>query len=96
MVPFGEFVTLKLAESYMGCGKNLTTENFFTSMSLATKFFTKKKTMLIGTLRGNKRELPKLARQRKDNMNRFSTTLYRSNNCTLTIYKPKLNKKILS
>lgn len=28
---------LKLVEPYTGCGRNVTTDNFFTSMSLATK-----------------------------------------------------------
>ena len=67
---------------------------FFTSVSLTTKFLAKK-AALVGTIRGNGRKLPKLATQTKDNMNRFSTTLYRSNNCTLTNYKTKPNIKIL-
>lgn len=32
-----EHVVLKLVEPYTGCGRNVTTDNFFTSMSLATK-----------------------------------------------------------
>lgn len=28
-------------------------------------------------------------------MTRFSTKLYRTNNCTLTVYKAKQNKKVL-
>ncbi|CAL7933005.1 unnamed protein product [Xylocopa violacea] len=35
-VPLGEFVTLKLAKPYTGHGRNITTDNFFTSVSLAT------------------------------------------------------------
>ncbi|XP_017795064.1 PREDICTED: uncharacterized protein LOC108576562 [Habropoda laboriosa] len=63
-------------------------------MSIATKLLPKK-TAVVGTIRANRRELPKLAKQKKDNMTRFSTKLYRSNNCTLTIYKAKPNKKVL-
>lgn len=32
-----EHAVLKLVEPYTGCGRNVTTDNFFTSMSLATK-----------------------------------------------------------
>jgi hypothetical protein len=88
-VPLGEFVTLKLAEPYTGHGRNITTDNFFT---LASKLLAKK-TTLVGTIRRNKRELPKLARQAKDNMTRFSTILYKSNDFVLSIYKAKPNKK---
>lgn len=41
-VPLGEFVTMKLAEPYVGCGRNITTDNFFTSLPLATKLLAKK------------------------------------------------------
>ena len=36
-VPLGEFVTMKLAKPYVGCGRNITTDNFFTSLPLAKK-----------------------------------------------------------
>jgi hypothetical protein len=62
-------------------------------MSLATKLLAKK-TTLVGTIRGNKRELPKAAKQTKDNMPRFSTLLYKSENCVLTIYKSKPNERV--
>lgn len=60
-VPLGEFVVLKLMEPYIGCGRTVTTDNFFISLSLATKLITKR-TSLVGTIRQNKRELPKLAK----------------------------------
>uniref|UniRef100_A0A0C9QUB7 MJ0687 protein n=1 Tax=Fopius arisanus TaxID=64838 RepID=A0A0C9QUB7_9HYME len=65
----------------------------FMSIALATKLLGKK-TTLVGTVRGNKRELPKAAKQSKDNMPSFSILLYRSENCVLTIYKSKPNKKL--
>ena len=58
-------------------------------MSLATKLLTK--TTLVGTIRGNKRKLPKAAKQTKNNMSRFSSVLYKSENYFL--YKSKPNKK---
>ncbi|KAL6417615.1 hypothetical protein ACFW04_014418 [Cataglyphis niger] len=75
------------------CGRNVTTDNFFTSMSLATKLLAKK-TTLVGTIKANKRELPKAAKQTKDDMPRFSTLLYKSENSVLTIYKSKPNKRV--
>lgn len=89
-----EYVVLKLAEPFTGCGINITTDNFFTSLSLATKLLSKR-TTLVGTIRSNKRELPKTARQKKDNVPRFSSQIYKSHNCTLTIYKSKPKKKVL-
>ncbi|KAL9918981.1 uncharacterized protein ACN427_001074 isoform 2-T2 [Glossina fuscipes fuscipes] len=52
-IPLGEFVTLKLAESYTGHERNITVDNFFTSASLASKLLTKR-TTLVGTIRRNK------------------------------------------
>ncbi|XP_033178751.1 piggyBac transposable element-derived protein 4-like [Bombus impatiens] len=41
-ISLGEFVALKLMELFTGCGRNLTTDNFFTSASLTTKLLAKK------------------------------------------------------
>lgn len=38
----GEFVVMKLIEPYLGKGYNVTTDNFFTSLRLATKLYSKK------------------------------------------------------
>jgi len=54
-----------------------------------------KKTSLGGTIRQNKRELPKSAKIQMDKMERFTTQFFVSNNYTLTIYKSKPNKKVL-
>ncbi|XP_055378966.1 piggyBac transposable element-derived protein 4-like [Condylostylus longicornis] len=93
-IPLSEFVVLKLIEQYAGAGRNVTTDNFFTSKSLALKLL-EKRTTLVGTIRGNKRELPELAKQKKDNLPRFSSQIYKTDNCTLTIYKSKATKKVL-
>ncbi|KAL2748756.1 LOW QUALITY PROTEIN: piggyBac transposable element-derived protein 4-like [Vespula maculifrons] len=93
-IPFGEFVVLKIVEPLTRCWKHVTTENnFFTSASLATKLLAKRIT-LLGTIRGNRRELPKLAKSAKDKVERFLTVLYKPNNCTLTIYKFKPSKNV--
>ncbi|GFV88998.1 DDE_Tnp_1_7 domain-containing protein [Trichonephila clavipes] len=40
--PLKEFVVLKLPEPFTGCGRSITTDNFLTSASLATKLLEKK------------------------------------------------------
>lgn len=62
-------------------------------MSLAKKLLVKK-TTLVRTIRGNKRELPKAVKQTKDNVPCFFTLLDKSENCVLTIYKSKPNKRV--
>ncbi|KAL2722921.1 piggyBac transposable element-derived protein 4-like [Vespula maculifrons] len=43
----------------------------------------------VGTIWQNRKELPKFVKQKEDNMALFSTKLYKSANCSLTIYKTK-------
>lgn len=92
--PLGEFVVLKLAEPYLDQGRNITTDNFFTSIPLAEKLVAKR-TSLIGTIPANKRELPKTAKIKKDKMILYSSEHYKSEKCILTIYKSKSNLKVL-
>lgn len=93
-IPLSEFAVTKFTDPYLGCERYITTDNFFTSLSLAKKLIAKK-TSLVGTIRANRKELPKLAKAKKDKMSRFSAKLYKSENCSLTIYKSKPNKKVL-
>ena len=53
-----------------------------------------KRTTIVGTIHGNKRELLKFVKNLKDNMTRFLTKLYKSNHIPFTIYKNKSNKKV--
>lgn len=92
--PLIEFVVMKLVEPYTMNGRTVTTDNFFTSISLALKLKSQK-TSLVETLRTNKRELPKSCKLKKDGMARFSSLLYESKGCTLTVYKSKPCKKVL-
>lgn len=93
-IPLSEFAVTKLAETHLGCGRNIITDNSFISISLAKKLLAKK-TTLVGTIRANRKELPKIAKTKKDKITQFSTKLHRSGNSTLTIYKSKSNKKVL-
>lgn len=49
--PLSEYVVLRLVEPYMGKGRNVTTDNFFTSVKLAEKLKAKN-TSLVGTVIG--------------------------------------------
>lgn len=50
---------------------------YFTNMSLTFKLLAER-TTLVGTFRGNKRELPIAAKQQKDNVFHLLTLLYKS------------------
>ena len=56
-VSLGEQIVLSLTELLTGSGRNITVDNFFTSLSLARKLHEREMT-LVGTMRANRRELP--------------------------------------
>ena len=68
-MPLSEFVVLKLIEPFIGAGRNVTTDNYFTSKSLASKLL-EQRTTLVGTIRSNKKDLPELAKQKEDSLAR--------------------------
>lgn len=53
---FGEYAVLKLTEPFVNKGHNVTSDNFFTSLRLKDKL--SKRTTLVGTVRGNRHQLP--------------------------------------
>lgn len=59
---------MKLAKPYVlvGCERSITTVNFFTSLPLAKKRLVKKIT-IVGTIRANRKDLPRLAKLPKKN-----------------------------
>uniref|UniRef100_A0AAV2J945 PiggyBac transposable element-derived protein domain-containing protein n=1 Tax=Knipowitschia caucasica TaxID=637954 RepID=A0AAV2J945_KNICA len=61
----GERVVLNLMEPFMDKGRNVTTDNFFTSLSLA-KCLLARNTSLVGTMNAARRELPPSAKQRAE------------------------------
>ena len=74
-------------------GRNVATDNLFTSVDLANQLKNKKKT-LVGTIKQNKREIPlefKPARQRDENSSIFGFT----KDLTLVLYVPNKNKSFV-
>lgn len=52
-----EYLVLKLLQPYFKKGRNVTTDNFFTSLNLAKKLMVEK-TSIVGTMRRARREVP--------------------------------------
>ena len=88
-----DHVVMKLMEPYTGKGRNVTTDNFFTSLGLA-KELQLKSTSIVGTVNRVRRELPPLAAL-DPNKELYSTTVLKSDVYTLTVYKCKPNKNVV-
>ena len=88
-------VVMNLMQPFMGKGRNVTTENFFTSFLLA-KELKKKKTSRVGTMNKVRRELPASAKCLQQRY--FSKLMKAGDVATLTAYqcKPKQSVCILS
>ena len=78
----GKCVVLRLAEPFLGKGRNITTDNLFTSLKLATALQAKK-TSLVGTMGKQKQELPPSVKQQAQP---FNTKLLKCGDATLTVY----------
>ncbi|XP_060725490.1 piggyBac transposable element-derived protein 3-like [Tachysurus vachellii] len=87
-----ESVVMNLMEPFLDAGRNVTTDNFFTSRLLADRLL-QRNTTLLGTVNKMRREIPQLA---KDTAERevFSTSVLRSGSVSLTVYSPKKNKTV--
>lgn len=89
----GASVVLELLKPLYGSNRNVTMDNFFTSVQLAKELQTKNLT-LIGTLRKNKPEIPK---EFQSNRNReVGSSLFGfQDDLTLVSFVPKQNKAVL-
>lgn len=91
----GMDVVLQLTEPYRGSGRNIVTDNFFTSHMLATRLLANNLT-LLGTVRLHRREVPpyiKTAVNREAKTSRF--VFDHEQKITLCSYIPKRNKVVL-
>jgi Transposase IS4 len=92
-VNVGERTVLDLVSSYKNSGKNVTTDNFFTSLQLGHILSTWNMT-LVGTVRKNKRFLP-FSMQPSRNRLLYSTNFAFSKEATLCSYVPKKKKAVV-
>ncbi|XP_054709139.1 piggyBac transposable element-derived protein 4-like [Uloborus diversus] len=86
----GDEIVKRLTEKLANSGRNLTVDNWYTSYNLA-KDLLKKKITLVGTIRKNKRELPKEFITGK-NREVHSSLFGFQKHMTLVSYVPKKNK----
>jgi hypothetical protein len=85
-------LVMDLMEPFLDCGRNLTTDNWFTSQKLAD-LLCLRKTTLIGTLKGNATCLP-LAAKSTVGRHRGDSVHYYSGNSTICSYWDKGSKPV--
>ena len=91
--PVSEFVVMQLMEPYLHKGRNVTTDNFFTSLNLAMKL-QQQDTSIVGTMNRIRREIPNEIKTWKENLY-SSMILKHDKSTTLTVYQGKKNKNVL-
>ncbi|KAL6470251.1 hypothetical protein MHYP_G00213700 [Metynnis hypsauchen] len=84
-------VVMRLMEPFMDKGRTVTTDNFFTSLSLAQRLLSRK-TTILGTVNKSRREIPQSAREM--DRTEFTTQVFSTTGATLTVYAPKRRKAV--
>lgn len=93
-LPLGEFFVKELTRTIYGTNRNVTTDNWFTSVPLAKSLQLEPyKLTIVGTLRGNKREIPEELKNSKTRPVGSSIFCY-DGPLTLLSFKPKPSKVI--
>ncbi|KAL7865114.1 hypothetical protein SRHO_G00103610 [Serrasalmus rhombeus] len=87
-----ENVVMKLMKPYLGKGRTVATDNYFTSLSVANRLL-ESNTTLLGTINKIRWEIPLEAKNAKGR-EKLSTEVYRSDGALLTVYAPKTNKTV--
>lgn len=87
-----ENVVLRLLEPYTNKGRNVTTDNFFTSLKLAEKLKAKN-TSIVGTMNRKRREIP--AKAKDGGANLHHTFVMKHDDITLTVYQGKKQKNVI-
>lgn len=86
----GEHVVMSLMTPFLNKGHNVCMDNFFTSHQLATNLLARS-TSLVGTIRGNRREIPAAARTKVD---LYGSQFYQSGQVLLVSYQAKKNRQV--
>jgi len=82
-----------VSENIAGSGKNITTDNFFTNYKLARELH-ERKLSIVGTVRGNRREIPKEMLPSGDRVV-CSSIFGFSDDTTLVSYVPKVRIAVI-
>lgn len=88
-------VVKRLVEPIRNTGRNITCDNWFTSVPLAIDLFKNYKLTLVGTIRKNKRELPIELIATKNRPIYSSYFGFSEKKATIVSYTPKKNKVVL-
>lgn len=88
----GDYVVKKLMQPYLKKGRNVTCDNFFTSLSLA-ETLKSNGTSIVGTINKARREIPACVKQAKEEL--YSTVVLKKDDITLTVYQGKHKKNVL-
>lgn len=90
-------VVLRLIRHCSGTGRNVTADNFFSSIPLANTLLDQHRLTYVGTLRKNKREIPPFFVNSKTRPLHSSVFAWGvgSNKCMITSYVPKKYKNVL-
>ena len=90
----GMRVVLSLTSHLYGIKRNVTCDNFFTSLKLAGKLSLERMT-LVGTIRSNRREVPKKLPEVKQKNLHESTFACSEDGIHIDSYKAKKNKNVV-
>lgn len=90
-------VVKRLIEPIDKSGRNITMDNYFTSVPLANELYANHRLTIVGTLRKNKREIPPEFTNIKSRALQSTMFAYgqHTNNSLLCSYVPKKNKNVL-
>lgn len=93
-LPQGEYYVKELSRPLYGTNRNITCDNWFTSVPLAKSLLQAPyKLTLVGTIRSNKREIPEELKNTRSRS--VGTSMFCYDGClTLVSYKPKPSKMV--
>lgn len=91
-IPVAEYYTVNLTKPIHGTNRNLTTDNWFTSIQTAKKLHNDYSTTLVGTIKKNKPEVPESFIQVRDRQKNSAMFAY-SEFLTLLSYCPASSKQ---
>ena len=90
----GKDVVMELAAPYFNTGREIVTDNFFTSHNLATSLLENRLT-LLGTIRSHRREIPASLKSKKRPVESSLFVYDHANKIVLVSYIPKKNKNVI-
>lgn len=87
-------VVKRMIEPIDNTGRNVTCDNWFTSVTLARDLMQNHRTTIVGTVRKNRVEIPRMLAETKKLPETSSVFLY-ADNVTLVSYVPKKNRNVI-